>query len=363
MGSPWPALPSPWASRRRRLPRRPSRLPSCLPLARWLHATPPAPALRAGLPPGAARLDVPGDGPAGRAASENRRAVRPGRQVSDPGTTVQGAGSVPALSAGLLASGVSDGQAALCRHPTSGVSGWAGHGAGFPHAAPQSPRTGPADASGAARSTRERSRRAGLYATPGDRAGVTAAQPPDPGGARAARPAAAGAPRLRAGHCPRPRLGAASVCSAAGAARDVVGAGGDERAGRIAASREAFPARLCSRQSRPHPPLESRPRGRTHQPAKEAETPDVWPRAPGSLAPSLHADSTAGAGRGARPVGPGPRPARRRGGVAPGPCGVAGHDAWHPDDGARQEAQGARPWPRHPGRRRARGGGSRGRTA
>jgi hypothetical protein len=42
---------------------------------------------------------------------------------------------------------------------------------------------------------------------------------------------------------------------------------------------------------------------------------------------------------------------------------VAGKDAWHPYDGARQEARGARPWQRHPGRRRAHVGGSRVRAA
>jgi hypothetical protein len=50
---------------------------------------PPAPTLWAGLPPGATRLDVPGDCPAGRAASENRCPVCPGRQFPGPGPPAQ----------------------------------------------------------------------------------------------------------------------------------------------------------------------------------------------------------------------------------------------------------------------------------
>jgi hypothetical protein len=66
-----------------------------------------------------------------------------------------------------------------------------------------------------------------------------------------------------------------------------------------------------------------------------------------------HPEPTRGAGAGRWPMGA--STGARRGRIAPRPAtGMVGEAAWRPCDEARQQTQGARPWPCHPGRRHAR---------
>ena len=113
--------------------------------------------------------------------------------------------------------------------------------------------------------------------------------------------------QMRAGNRACPRLCAVPACSAAGATRYVVGAGGNQRAGRVTALSEKFPARLCGDQGWRDTPMEYQPGRGAHQSLKDVEAPDVWPGTPRSAPPALPARAPRAAGP-AREAGPGWRP-------------------------------------------------------